>query len=112
MIDGSYRKQGLLHALGQLLKSPRTAARELKALLASNTERNFLYEQIERDRAALETKVQSLIGQLSDLTRIELLGAEKAFRLVRRFVNFCPFKVQNAKLGAPGQLDRQICDSE
>lgn len=112
MIDGSYWKQSLLHSLGRLPKSPRTALKELKALLASNTERSFLYEQIERDREALETKVQSLIGQLTDLTRIELLGAEKAFRLERRFVNFCPFKIQNARLRRQDLLDWQVCDSE
>ncbi len=60
----------------------------------------------------LDHKVQSLIGQLSDLTQVELLGAEKAFRLERRFVNFCPFKVQNSKLRGPHRIDWQLCDSE
>jgi type IV secretion system protein TrbE len=112
MIDGSYAKQGLLDALSRLPKSPLAAFRELKSLFLSGAQRRFLYEQIERDRAALEMKAQSLIGQLSDLTRIELLGAEKAFRLERRFVNFCPFKIQNAGFNGPGRLDWQVCDSE
>jgi type IV secretion system protein TrbE len=112
MIDGNYSKAGLLHALAQMAKEPKGAFRELKSLLSGNAQRTFLYEQIKRDRAALSSKVESLIGQLSDLTKIELLGAEKAFRLKRRFVNFCPFKIQSTKLRGPGRLDRQVCDSE
>jgi type IV secretion/conjugal transfer VirB4 family ATPase len=112
MIDGSYTRQNLIHALGQLAKSPGNAFKGLKSIFATGAQRSFLYEQIERDRAMLANKIQSLIGQLSDLTTVELLGAEKAFRLERRFVNFCPFKVQHAKLRAPGQLDWQMCDSE
>ena len=112
MIDGNYSKAGLLHALAALPRSPRSAFQELKSLLSGNRQRTFLYQQIERDRAALDAKIQSLIGQLSDLTKIELLGAEKAFRLERRFVNFCPFKIQSARLHGPGHLDWQVCDSE
>ena len=112
MIDGNYARTGLLHALSQLPKAPAEAFKQLKALLAGNQQRTFLYEQIERDRALLDHKVQSLIGQLSDLTQVELLGAEKAFRLERRFVNFCPFKIQNSKLNGPRHLAWQLCDSE
>jgi type IV secretion system protein TrbE len=112
MIDGNYSKPGFLHAMAQFGKDPKETFREIKSLLSGNSQRTFLYEQIKRDRAALSSKVESLIGQLNDLTKIELLGAEKAFRLKRRFVNFCPFKIQSTKLRGPGRLDRQICDSE
>ncbi len=112
MVDGSYAKTGLLHALSQLPKSPRSSLRGLHALFSANKERTFLYEQIERDRMRLQQKVQSLSGQLSDLTEIELQGAEKAFRLVRRFVNFRPSKIENSKLRGACYLDWQMCDSE
>ena len=112
LVDGSYAKTGLLHTLSQLPKSPRSSLRELRALLSGSKERTLLYEQIERDRMRLEQKAKSLSGQLSDLTEIELLGAEKTFRLVRRFVNFCPFKIQQSRLHGMQHLDWQICDSE
>ena len=112
LVDGSYARTGLLHALSQLPKSPRSSLRDLRALLSASKERTLLYEQIERDRMRLQQKVQSLSGQLSDLTEIELLGAEKTFRLVRRFVNFCPSKIMNGKLHGMQHLDWQICDSE
>jgi type IV secretion system protein VirB4 len=112
MIDGSYQKTGLLHALSQLPKQPRSSLRDLHALFSGNKERTLLHEQIERDRLRLQQKVNSLSGQLSDLTTVELQGAEKTFRLVRRLVNFRPSKIEDAPLCGARHLDWQICDSE
>lgn len=88
------------------------ASGELKTLFASKQQRTLLYEQIERDRLLLQQKVQSLSGQLSDLTTVELLGAEGTFRLVRRLVNFRPSKITEAPLCDARHLDWQVCDSE
>ena len=112
MIDGSYQKTGLLHAIAQLPKQPRSAIRDLRALFSGNKERTLLYGQIERDRLRLQQKVQSLSGQLNDLTMVELLGAEKTFRLVRRLVNFRPSKINDAPLCSARHLDWQVCGSE
>src|SRR5271170_2140042 len=50
MIDGSYQKTGLLHALSQLPKQPRSSLRDLRSLFSGNKERTLIYEQIDRDR--------------------------------------------------------------
>ncbi|MGA9667764.1 MAG: hypothetical protein WBQ94_01070, partial [Terracidiphilus sp.] len=112
MIDGSYAKTSLLHALAALLKQPRASLRDLRGLFSGSKARTLLYEQIERDRLRLQQKVQSLSGQLSDLTTVELLGAEKTFRLDRRLVNFRPSKIDAAPLCGTRHLDWQVCDSE
>ncbi len=112
MIDGSYAKTGLLHALAALPKRPRSSLRDLCALFSGNKERTLLYEQIERDRLRLQQKVQSLSGQLNDLTSVELPGAEKTLRLLRRLVNFRPSKIHGARLYSARHLDWQVCDSE
>ena len=114
MVDGSYAgtKTGLGHALSQFSSDPHGSIQQLKALFAGNRQRIFLYEQIERDRLRLQQKIQSLSGQLSDLMTVELLGAEKTFRLVRRLVNFRPSKIQDARLYDSHYLDWQLCDSE
>jgi type IV secretion/conjugal transfer VirB4 family ATPase len=116
MVDGKVAKTGLFHALSQLSKSPRKGIRELKTLFSGQRQRTLLYRQIERDRLLLRQKIQSLSGQLSDLTTVELLGAEKIFRLDRRLVNFRPSKIDEEVNGAPlagtRHLDWQICDSE
>ena len=112
LIDGNYAKTGLLHAFSQLPQEPGASIRELRSLLSGNRQRKFLSEQIERDRMLLEHKVQSLTKQLSDLTPVELLGAEKAFRVLRRLVNFRPSKIEHSKLRGARHLDWQTCDSE
>ncbi len=125
MVDGRYARTGLLHAMSQLPQHPRSSLRDLRALLSASKERTLLYEQIERDRMRLQQKVQSLSGQLSDLTRIELLGAdspqhasvlgtpsETALRMLRRLVNVRPSKIENSKLRGACCLDWQMCDSE
>jgi type IV secretion/conjugal transfer VirB4 family ATPase len=112
MVDGRYAKSSLLHALSQLPRSPSAGIKELRTLFASKQQRALLYEQIERDRLILQQKVQSLSGQLSDLTSVELLGAEKTFRLDRRLVNFRPSKIDGAPLSGARPLDWQVCDSE
>jgi type IV secretory pathway VirB4 component len=112
MIDGSYRKTGLLHALAQLPKQPGASLRDLRSLFSGNKTRTLLYEQVERDRLRLQQKVNSLSGQLNDLMKVELSGAEGIFRLVRRLVNFRPSKINDAPLCSARHLDWQVCDSE
>jgi len=112
MINGRYQKTGLLHALSQFPKQPRSSLRDLRALFSGNKERTLIYEQIERDRLRLQQKVQSLSGQLNDLMTVELPGAEETLRILRRLVNFRPSKFQNTRLYGARHLDRQACDSE
>jgi type IV secretion/conjugal transfer VirB4 family ATPase len=111
-IDGSYAKTGLLHALAQLPKHPRSSVRDLRALFSGNKERTLIYEQIERNRLRLQQKINSLSGQLNDLMKIELLGAEQTFRMIRRLVNLRPSKINEAPLCDARHLDWQVCDSE
>jgi hypothetical protein len=112
MIDGSYAKTGLLHALAQLPKQPRSSLRDLRALFSGNKERTLIYEQIERDRLRLQQKINSLSGQLNDLMTVELSGAEGTFRILRRLVNLRPSKIAAAPLCGARHLDCQVCDSE
>jgi type IV secretion/conjugal transfer VirB4 family ATPase len=112
MVDGSYAKTSLLHALASLPKQPRSSLLDIRALLSGNKERTLIYEQIERDRLRLQQKVQSLSGQLNDLMTVTLPGAEEAFRILRRLVNFRPSKNQNARLYSAQHIDWQLCDSE
>jgi type IV secretion/conjugal transfer VirB4 family ATPase len=112
MVDGSFQKTGLLHALGQLPKQPRASLRELRALFSGNKERTLLYEQIERDRMRLQQKANGLSGQLNDLMTVELSGAEETFRILRRLTNLRPSKINDAPLCDARHLDWQVCDSE
>ena len=112
MMDGSYQKTDLLHALAGFGKQPRSSLRDLHAPFSGNKERTLIYEQIERDHLRLKQKVQSLSGQLNDLMQVELPGAEETFRILRRLVNFRPSKNHATRLYSARRLDRQLCDSE
>jgi type IV secretion system protein VirB4 len=112
LIDGKYAKNGLFRAIAQSMKAPRSGLKQLKSLFGSRDQRSMMYEQIERDCATLHQKAEGLSGQLNDLTPVELLGAEKTFRLVRRLVNFRPSKIADVRLHGPSRLDWQVCDSE
>jgi type IV secretion/conjugal transfer VirB4 family ATPase len=112
MVDGSYQKTGLLHALAGLPKQPRSSLRDIRALLSGNKQRTLIYEQIERDRLRLQQKINSLSGQLNDLMTVELSGAEETFRILRRLVNLRPSKINDVPLCDTRHLDWQMCDSE
>jgi type IV secretion/conjugal transfer VirB4 family ATPase len=112
MVDGSFQKTGLLHALARLPKQPRSSLRDLHALFSGNKERTLLYQQIERDRLRLQQKANSLSGQLNDLMTVELSGAEETFRILRRLTNLRPSKINDAPLCDARHLDWQVCDSE
>jgi type IV secretory pathway VirB4 component len=111
-VDGTYAKTGLLHALAQLPKQPRSSLRDLRALFSGNKERTLIYGQIERDRLRLQQKISSLSGQLNDLMTVELSGAEGTFRILRRLVNLRPSKIYGAPLCGARHLDWQVCNSE
>lgn len=112
LVQGSYARTTLWQALGKLPTDIGGSLRDVRALFSQNKQRTFLRAQIERDHLLLRQKVLSLIGQLSDLVEIQLLGAEEAFRTLRRFINFGPFKILNSCLHGSWYLDFQLCDSE
>jgi type IV secretion system protein TrbE len=112
LVQGSYAKSTLWRALRKMPTDVGTSLRDLQALFSGDKQRIFLRQQIERDHLLLRQKVSSLIGQLSDLVEIQLLGAEEAFRTLRRFLNFGPFKIMNSCLSGGRYLDFQLCDSE
>jgi type IV secretion/conjugal transfer VirB4 family ATPase len=112
LIQGAYAQSTLWHVLQKASRDIGGALQEAIALFSKDERRVFLGEQIERDHQLLRQKVMSLTGQLSDLVEIQLLGAEEAFRTLRRFINFGPSKIRNSRLHGSRYLDFQLCDSE
>ena len=78
MIDGSYAKAGLLHALSQLRGNPRARHPQIKvAVRPAISSGCWFMSRSSATVCCLQQKVQSLSGQLSDLMPVELLGAEE-----------------------------------
>lgn len=112
LVHGSYVQATFWQAMHKLPTDPAGSLRDIRVLLSGDKQRTLLRAQIERDHSLLRQNVQSLIGQLSDLVEIELLGAEEAFRTLRRFINFGPLKIRNSPLHGSQYLDFQLADSE
>ncbi len=112
VVQGSYAKSTLWEALRKVPTDIGGSLRDVLALFSRDQQRTFLRAQIERDHLLLRQKVSGLIGQLSDLVEIQLQGAEEAFRILRRFINFGPFKIFCSHLAGSRYLDFQLCDSE
>jgi type IV secretory pathway VirB4 component len=112
VVQGSYAKSTLWEALRKVPTDIGGSLRDVLALFSRDQQRTFLRAQIERDHLLLRQKVSGLIGQLSDLVEIQLQGAEEAFRILRRFINFGPFKILCSHLAGSRYLDFQLCDSE
>jgi type IV secretion system protein VirB4 len=112
LVQGEYAKTTLWEALRKMPTDAGGSLRDMGALFSGDRQRMFLRAQVERDHLLLRQKVQGLIGQLSDLVEIQLLGAEEAFRTLRRFINFGPFKIFHSCLHGSRFLDFQLCDSE
>lgn len=103
LVQGSYAKATVWQSLRKMPADVGGSLRDLNALFSGDKQRIFLRQQIERDYLLLRQKVSSLIGQLSDLVEIQLLGAEEAFRTLRRFINFGPFKIMNSCVHGRGR---------
>ena len=112
VVQGSYARSTLWEALLKVPKDIGGSLRDVLALFSRDQQRTFLRAQIDRDHLLLRQKVSGLIGQLSDLVEIQLQGAEEAFRTLRRFINFGPFKLLCSNLAGSRYLDFQLCDSE
>jgi len=85
--------------------------RDVRALFSQAKERTFLRAHDRARPSALAAEGLEFDWQLSDLVEIQLLGAEEAFRALRRFI-ISALQIMNSCLHGSRYLDFQLCDSE
>ena len=90
------------------LKQP---AKTLTRLLSPETTHDKLERELERSIQVLAQRVQSLIVQLQGVVELRLLDKIEAYLLLRRLVNFAPYKAEGPGLGYDQFIDFQMCDS-
>jgi type IV secretion system protein VirB4 len=110
--EGSFEQKGVVSALKRMPKDFLGAGRDVVASLASDKCRVLVAEQIDSNIRELEQATHSFAAQLSDLTEIEKLDAQAAYRVLHRLVNASPAKTANASLCHGQGLDYQLCESE
>jgi type IV secretion/conjugal transfer VirB4 family ATPase len=102
------RARGLRDGIMTLLKNPVSSLRQ--RLLDKNTITLF-EDDLDRARETLSNKVMSLVIQLQDPFRVEVLDKRSAFHFLRRLVNYAPYKADGVRLKYDQFVDFQACDS-
>ncbi|MGH7743655.1 MAG: VirB4 family type IV secretion system protein [Candidatus Dormibacteria bacterium] len=109
--EGFRHKQILLRSLAEFHKNPRKALEEIMSAISSRKQVVLLNREISRALATLQQKVKSFILQVSDFVRVDLLGKQEAFRVLKRTLNLAPQKLQLARLKHDTFLDYYLCES-
>ena len=89
-------------------KHPQRACREM---LSMRTRITVLDEELTRARTAFRQKLTGFIAQLRDHLGIELLAKQRAFRFLRRLLNYDPSKAEAVSLKYDEFVDFQLCSS-
>src|SRR5262249_61786691 len=71
----------------------------------------LLDRELPKALSTLHQKVKSFVLQVSDFVHVEILGKQEAFRVLKRTINFTPFKLQYARLKHDTFLDYYLCES-
>jgi len=105
LLEGARSKTGVRAALRRLFQDPTGGLNELRAQFSNRGIKILLRNQIERDLADLEQRVQAFVHQLADLVGSELLNHNAQFRFFRRLLNYDDWRIA----GAPGH-SQFLCD--
>ncbi|MFP5228737.1 MAG: VirB4 family type IV secretion system protein [Acidobacteriota bacterium] len=105
LLEGARSKTGIRAALQRLFQDPAGGLNELRAQFSNSGMKVLLRNQIERDLARLEQRVQAFMHQLGDLVGSELLNHRSQFRFFRRLLNYDGWRI----VGEPGH-SQFLCD--
>jgi type IV secretion/conjugal transfer VirB4 family ATPase len=111
LFEGFRYKRALLKSLTEFHKHPKKAAQQLMAVFSSRKQILLLDQEIAKALTTLHRKVKSFILQVSDFVRVDLLGKQEAFRVLKRTLNFAPHKLQLARLKHDTFLDCSLCEA-
>ncbi|HET9281378.1 MAG TPA: hypothetical protein VFR24_05395 [Candidatus Angelobacter sp.] len=111
LLEGRFSQPTLSAALKQLPRDPIGALRELRGQFSSTATKVLLRHQIESQRSLLTQKVQGFVRQISDLVAIDILPATETFRVLKRLLNYEPWKIEAARPKATQFLDFQLSES-
>lgn len=85
--------------------------RQFGPLLSEQKMRSRLDDELDAARELLANKVASFRVQVSDFLRVGPLDSQRAFAVLRRLLNYAPFKADAVKLKYASFVDFQACDS-
>ena len=108
LYEGGVDRPSWSHQLRGFATSPATAIRERLSVRAVTT---VLADQLARAVAHLHQKAEAFAIQLADTVRPTRLAKAEAFRVLRRLVNYTPYKADAVALKYDTHLDFYLSDS-
>src|SRR5665213_3077520 len=108
LYEGAVDRPSWSHRLRAFVASPATTIRERLSVQAVTT---VLADQLERAVAHVHQKAEAFAIQLADTVRPTLLAKGEAFRVLRRLVNYTPYKADAVALKYDTHLDFYLSDS-
>jgi len=98
VMEGPQAQRAIFAALSQAPRSPRRAWQELRALLSTRRQVVLMEEEITRAQRLLVQRAENFILQVKDFMPTEILDKDRAFRVLKRLLNFSPLKIECARL--------------
>ena len=111
LYEGAKHRAKLSASLAKLATQPQQGLKELRGFFSGKKETVLIGSAIEKQHRLLLHQVRSLILQLSDFVKIEVVGKQRAFGILKRLLNFLPVKIENARLKYDTHVDFFLADS-
>ena len=111
LMEGPEARKAILATLAQAGRSPRRAWRELRALVSTRRQVVLMDEEITRAQRLLVQRAENFILQVKDFMPAEILDKDRAFRVLKRLLNFSPLKIECARLKHDTFLDFYLPES-
>ena len=111
LMEGPEARKAIFATLAQAGRSPRRAWRELRALVSTRRQVVLMEEEIIRAQRLLVQRAENFILQVKDFMPAEIAGKDRAFRVLKRLLNFSPLKIECARLKHDTFLDFYLPES-
>ena len=111
VMEGSEARKAILATLAQAGRSPRRAWRELRALVSTRRQVVLMDDEITRAQRLIVQRAENFILQVKDFMPAEIVGKDRAFRVLKRLLNFSPLKIECAHLKHDTFLDFYLPES-
>src|SRR3989449_5452587 len=85
--------------------------KRLERLLSQEKTLANVEQELDRSSQVLAQRVASFMVQLQDVVPLRLLDKKEAYLVLRRLLNFAPYKAEGPALGYDQFIDYQVCDS-
>jgi len=103
--------KAILATLAQAGRSPRQAWQEIRALVSTRRQVVLMDDEITRVQRLLVQRSENFILQVKDFMPAEILDKNRAFRVLKRLLNFSPLKIECAHLKHDTFLDFYLPES-